>query len=393
MTIPAVEDADALVRSLRESEFSVTALGAYLDHATQGAVPRRAADALRRYSATCERPPEAAHAEAEAALTRVRATLGRLLNCEPRQLAFVPSTSDGMGIALDAVGWRPGDNVVLAEGEHPSVKYPCDKLAGHGVEVRRAPAPDGRVLAESLIDRLDRRTRVLAVSHVRWSNGFKADLGAIAEACRTREALLFVDAIQSLGVEPLDLADVQPDILVSGCFKWLLGIPGVAVMYVGDRALAQLSPSRPGRLSATDDAFARGELVYRDDARRFLCGSLSVGAIDVVQVSADLLLEVGPGRVHARTHGLVDTLARGLSDLKLRITSDLSPPHRSSILTFTLGEPRRDSALVAHLRARRVFVCHRAGGVRVSPHFYNDASDIEALLDGVECWKDSEVGA
>src|SRR5438270_6050404 len=130
---------------------------------------------------------------------------GRLLNAEPLDVAFVKSTSEGIGFVAEGFPWRPGDNVVTAAEEYPANVYPWLNLKDRGVETRLVPSRGPRLALDDITARIDRSTRVVSLSFVEFSSGFRNDLDAVGALCRERGILFCVDVIQGLGVLPLDV--------------------------------------------------------------------------------------------------------------------------------------------------------------------------------------------
>ncbi len=369
---------------LRRSEFPLTAECAFLNHAASSPLPRRSADVLSRYASRQQqrhlryRPGAGEHD-----LAPLRRALAETINCDPSEVTFVPSTSDGVGIVANTVDWRSGDNVVLPECEYPGVVYPWLNLVRRGVEVRMTPASNGQVDMDALVERMDGRTRVVSISHVEWTSGYRCDVGRLGRLCRRRGIVLVVDAIQSVGVTPVDVAEMGADVLVAGCYKWLLGIPGTAVMYVRRDAMPALLPDRAGQASVKTSMVARPDLVWKDDAMRYQVGSESAAALLVLESSLGLLLESGVERTHAHIIALLDRLIPGLQRLGMTITSSLATQARSTILSFTTGDAARDEALHKRLLEQNVITSLRPHGIRVSPHLYNAPEDADALLRAI----------
>ena len=209
------------------------------------------------------------------------------------------------------------------------------------------------------------------------------DVVHLGRLCRPRGILLVVDAIQSLGVTRVDVQEMQADVLVAGCYKWLLGIPGVAVMYVRRDVMPRLLPDRAGQEGVKTSMLARPELVWKDDAMRYQVGGDCTAALVVLESSLELLLGSGVEQTHSHILGLLDRLIAGLQRAGLTITSSLAPEERSTILSFTTGDATRDEALHKSLLAQNVITSLRPHGIRVAPHVYNAPDDIDALLRGL----------
>src|SRR5262249_1366379 len=162
----------------------------------------------------------------------IRALAAKLINApDVNDVYFVPNTTHGIGVVAEGFPWKSGDNVVLAAEEYPANQYPWMNLAHRGVEVRAVPSRGNRVAIDDLRAAMDSRTRVLSVSSVEFSSGFRNDLDAIGALCHERDIFFFVDAIQSLGVFPLDVQKTPIDALAADGHKWLLGPEGAGFGY------------------------------------------------------------------------------------------------------------------------------------------------------------------
>ncbi len=369
-------------------EFPIAAEATYLNHAASAPLPRRSADVLRRYINDRQRLYHLYQAGTQDYdTTGLRKKLGALINAPPERVGFVPTTTDGIGATLNGVGWRPGDNVVVPANDFPGVVYACLHLAKRGVEVRQIPPTAGHLDLESLIAAFDDRTRAAVVSHVHWQTGHRVDLARFGAACQARGIIAIVDAIQSLGVLPLDATGTSIDVLVAGTYKWLLGIQGLAVLYLSERALATIVPDRAGWVSMRTSVYADPVLDWAPDATRFAVGGAADPALMVLDQSVGLLLEIGAAAIAAHTADLVDRLIQGLEQSAVSINSSLARPARSSILSVTTGEPDRDARLVRWLADRRIVVARRGPGIRISPHLHNSLADIDRLLAAIDAFR------
>ena len=165
-----------------------------------------------------------------------------LINADRDEIAFINSTTQGIGLIAEGFPWRDGDNVVTAADEYPSNLFPWMNLASRGVDVRQVPSRDGRIWLEDLVAAIDRSTRVLAISHVEFATGFRNDLDALAEICQARGVALFVDAIQGLGPHRIDVRQTPIDFLAADGHKWLLGPEGAGFLFVRRDWIDRLRP-------------------------------------------------------------------------------------------------------------------------------------------------------
>src|SRR5262249_28025642 len=159
----------------------------------------RSGDALRTWAAHQEDNGVVGWAALERRLEELRNRLALLINADRDEIAFINSTTHGIGLIAEGYPWREGDTIVTAAAEYPSNLYPWMNLASRGVSVRMVGSREGRIALEDLAAAMDRSTRVLAISHVEFATGFRNDLEALSALCQARGVALFVDAIQGLG--------------------------------------------------------------------------------------------------------------------------------------------------------------------------------------------------
>jgi selenocysteine lyase/cysteine desulfurase len=361
------------------AEFPVAERLVYLNHAVESPMPLRTARAAAERIAVAQ-DPTLERGQREAAGEVAKERLGRLLNVPPGQIAFLTNVSDAVNMVANGLDWRAGDEVVLVEGEFASVVYPIRGLERLGVRPVLVPK-DGPATDLARIEAaLNSRTRLLAISDVEYRTGCRNDLEALGALCRERDALFLVDASQSLGAQPCDMAAWGADVVTAVAFKWLMGLHGLAVMAVAPAALERIRPSTPGR-NGVVGAWESGDyaLTWQPDARRYQGGALNWLGIVTLAESLGLIEEIGPpGMAHARC--LADRLIAALQVADIQVTSDVRPRHRSQIVSFTLGARSADEALVRRLSEEGVVVCRRGLGVRVGFHCWNNAADLERLI-------------
>jgi selenocysteine lyase/cysteine desulfurase len=318
----------------------------------------------------------------EARAEAVRAAAGRLIGARAHEIAFVRSTSEGLSLVASGLSWQRGDNVVTVADEYPSNVYPWFGLRRWGVETRLLARPRLRFGPDEIASLVDSRTRVLAVSAVDWQSGFLADLAALGELCRARGLLFAVDAIQAVGALQIDVAACGIDVLAAGGHKWLLAPEGCGMLFVSDRVVGQIHPVVLGWKSVDNPGvYLPYHFDLRGDAARLEPGSAPHLGIHALGAALDLLLEVGPAAIEARVLDLTEQLADGLRRLGATILSPREGAERSAILTFALGDT---AALHQALTDAGIIVRQRLGGIRLAPHFYNDAGDVRRVLEVVQ---------
>jgi selenocysteine lyase/cysteine desulfurase len=363
-------------------EFPSAARLVHMNHAGISPVPRRVAAAIRRFADEALLLDRGVYHGWEDRAAAVRVAAARLINARASEIAFVANTSEGISLVAAGLPWEHGDNVIALADEYPSNIYPWFGLRRFGVETRLLARPQLRFGAADVAALIDRRTRVVAVSAVDWQSGFRADLAALGELCRARDVLFVVDGIQAVGALRVDVAASGIDVLAAGGHKWLLGPEGCGVLFVSERVVQRIQPLVLGWKSVENaDVYLPYHFELRADAARLEPGSAAHLGIHALGAALDLLLEVGVEAIEARVLELTERLAEELQALDARILSPLLPTERSSILTFTLGDaPRLQQALTD----AGIIVRQRLGGIRLAPHFYNDADDVARVVEAVK---------
>jgi selenocysteine lyase/cysteine desulfurase len=364
------------------SLFPVTHEIAYLNHAGVAPISTRVAEAIARYArGASERGAFDYTKTYDREIERVREHVATLLGAKVSEIAFAKNTTEGLGFVAAGLDWRPGDQVVTCDLEFPSNVYPWWSLRDREVETVMLPGRDGLLPLESVAQALKSpRVRVLALSSVEFGSGARNDLAALGALCRERGVLFCVDAIQSLGCLPLDVQACGIDFLAADGHKWLLSVEGCGIFYCAARVRDQLTPRVVGWRSVENNLdFDRYHFDLQGSAGRFEEGTPNTCGIFALGAAIDLLLEIGIDAIGRRVLELTDLLIDGLRERGARVLSPRGEGLSSGIVSFLAGdEPPAET--VARLRMAGVFTAARGGGVRASPHFYNDADDLDLLL-------------
>ena len=378
-----------VVRGLRDREFPWTAATTYLNNASIGPLPERTRLALEAFNARRTAPHLLPERELTALQADARAAAAALIGATADEIALVPNTSVGLNVAARALPLAAGETVLVSDREFPANVYPWLALRERGVTVELAPVtaagwPD----EERLLERLrDPRVRVLAVSHVQFSTGYRADLDRLSAACRANGAYIVVDAIQGLGHCPLDVRDTPVDVLATGGQKWLLSPWGSGFVYVRRDLIETMTPAHVGWMSfeGTDDFTHLTDYAdrLRADARRFEVGTVATQDVMAMTTSLGLLAELGVEAIGAWTLALGDPLLAWAERRCVRVVSPRYAVHRCGIVCLAPDDARQ-----AHrkLKAAGVVCAFREVAIRLSPHAFNTADEMEKVvevLDGV----------
>jgi cysteine desulfurase / selenocysteine lyase len=356
-------------------QFPVTAHTVYLNNAAQCPLCLPVRERLDAYLDLAARTPD----KRPGARQSARPLLARLLGGRPEEYALVTSTGIGIGLVAEGFRWQPGDNIVVPAGEHWNNTFPWLALRERGVDVRVAPVDaDQRLTPARVAERVDGRTRIVAVAAVRHMTGFRAGLQEIGRIAHDRGALFVVDGIQAAGVVPLNVDEDGIDVLACGGFKWLLGLPGSGFLFVRQAAWERIRPVLPGMFSAEDDLT---ELRWLPDARRFETGTLAYSLFHAWTAGLELILEIGVPDIHARVLELTGRLIAGLEARGMTVvTPHARPQERSAIVSFAAQSPEVNQAIFQRLGEQNVAISLRGGRCRVSPSFFNTEDEIDSLL-------------
>lgn len=368
---------------------------AYFDHAAVAPLPAPTRDAVAAWLAAAASDGSAAWSGWADGVERLRQRAAGLLGADPSEIALVPNTTTGISYVAEGWPWQSGENVVTLENEFPSNAYPWLNLAARGVETRRVPAPGGQVDYDTLAAACDTKTRLMAVSWIGYASGLRLDLSRLAELAHRRGVLLLVDAIQGLGVFPLDVSRVPIDFLAADGHKWMMGPEGAGLLYIRQSRLERLRPLNVGWHSVehTYD-YARIEMRLRPTAARYEGGSQNMAGMLGLDASLEWLMRYGlsPGS-SAIADRLLDQsvhIAQRLERLGATITSPRELDARSGILSFQLPGLNPKTVRQRCLEAGVILSC-REGRVRLSPHAYVNDEDIARLEEALKrCLKSEE---
>jgi cysteine desulfurase / selenocysteine lyase len=370
-----------------KGDFPETREMVYLNQAAIGLVPTPVAEVMQSFTAELGRRGTALlDEEAEARVLDVtRRAAATLMGADTTRIAIVSSASE----ALNQFVWwlRPGarQNVVLLDGDFPSVTLPWLRVAEEsGVEIRFVATRDDPALANAVAirDHVDERTAAICVGHVQYAGGHRIDLAALREAAEPTGAFLVVDATQSLGAVGVDVTETPVDLLVASSHKWLCAPHGAALCYLGPRLDGFRPPFVGWRGAADAAAFDGRTLRLASDARRAEVGTIAYGAAHALAAGIDYLERLGRTRIEAHLLSLTKRLAYGLCHLDARILTPALARQRAGIVSARFPDHEAE-ALVERLKSHRVFVSARQDAVRFAVHVFNDIGDIDGALAAV----------
>ncbi len=349
------------------AEFPALGNWTYLNTATFGQLPRRATDAVAGHFAHRDEAACEDFLDWFTDADRIRAAIGRLIDCQARDIAFIPSASAGLSILLRGLAWNPGDQILTVENEFPNNLY-----APHfaGVEFVETTW-------ERFYEAVTPRTRLVLLSMLNYSSGFRTPLEEISAFLRERGVLLFVDGTQGLGALRFSARQIRPSVLAVHGYKWMISPTGAGFLYVDPDLRPRLLPAVVGWRSDKRwrevDNLHHGKPEFKDDAERFEGGVLPFPLLYAMEQSVNLMLEIGPERIEGRVLALADSVRAIVRECGAEVADGATP------IVSAKFEHHDVSQMARALHARRVLVSARHGHLRISPHFYNTESDLDVL--------------
>jgi len=364
-------------------QFPILRQGLYFNHAAVGPWPRCTAEAVQRFADENMRQGSVGYRDWITCENDLRQGLVELTGAgSAGDIALLKNTTEGISTVAFGLDWRPGDNVVLPRGEFPSNRLPWLAQTARGVEIREIDIRAADHAESALLEAMDRNTRLLSVSAVQWSDGFRLDLEALGEACRTKNVLFFVDAIQQLGALPLDVEACRIDFLAADAHKWLLAPEGIAVFYSRDSARAQLQLLQQGwHMFEQPWKFEREDWTPALSARRFEAGSPNSVGQAALNASVKLLLDYGMVNVGKQVLSNTEYLLQHLEEQEgILVKSAVSQKRRSGIVNFT-----HQTLPILHLHRELVLAgvstVIRDDSIRLSPHFYQGEKQLDEFME------------
>jgi len=360
----------------------------FFNHAGVAPLPAPAADAIRAYSSEAEL---GAYLETtwHHDIEKLRILSASLINAHRDEIALVKNTSEGISIVARGIEWQWGDVIVTTNAEYPANIYPwLEIVRSRGARLVQVPEETDssgarRVPFEKILQAAEHeQCKLVALSHVEYASGQRHDLRRVGEFCRSRNILFSVDAIQSLGMIPVDVQAMKIDYLSADGHKWLLGPEGAGIFYCRRELIERTRPLMIGWMNVIN-AQDYGDFDYtlRADAGRFECGSHNIAGFLGLKASMEMLLEIGIERVFDRIKLLTDRLIQGVELKGYRVVSPRDIGHWSGVVSFVSEKLNHEDIFRALRKNHRVEIAVREGRLRVSAHFYNTTEQIDRLID------------
>ena len=367
-------------------EFPILQHGLYANHAAISPWPRVASKALAAFALENTEIGAEKYNHWILRETRLRKRLASLINADSADdIALLKNTTEGICTVANGIDWHSGDNVVLPAHEFPSNRLPWLALQRYGVELREVDIRATDAPEKALLERVDKRTRLLTVSAVQWTDGLRLKLDTLGQFCRQNNVLFFVDAIQHLGALQMDVQACGIDFLAADGHKWLLAPEGIAVFFCRENLREQLQITQQGWHMVDEPyQFNREQWQPSKTAMRFEAGSPNTLGQVGMHASIGLLQGVGMESVEALVTANSLTLSAGLEDIPgIELVRPFDSQRVSGIVSFI---PARGDLLEINraLKRREVSCAVRGSTLRLSPHFYQAGKPVLEMLNTIE---------
>jgi selenocysteine lyase/cysteine desulfurase len=367
------------------SLFPITQRAIYLNHAAVSPPPRPTIEAVEFQLRDVRDNGSLNFQNWIAVKEDARKLLANMLGARREQVAFMRNTSDGLSTIANGLQWKAGDNIVTFAREFPSNIYPWLRLRdAFGVEVRMCEEHDGRVDFTELANLVDKNTRVIAISHVQYASGFRSDLERLGRLARSRDALLVVDLIQSLGVLPVNVDSELVDAAAGASHKWLLTPEGVGYLYLSDRARERIQPTLVGWISVRDpEDYYNFEQEWKEGTLAWETGTGPAALLYGLKASLELLTSIGTASITQHLEQLTDYLCERLTGNDYEIVSSRKHGEKSQIVCIRHRGDFSAMKLYGHLKSRNIITAPRGDRLRIAPHLYNTPQDIDSLIEAL----------
>jgi len=367
-------------------QFPILQHGLYANHAAISPWPLAASNAVAAFATENAEIGAEKYSHWLSREIQLRKRLAGLVNASSADdIALLKNTTEGICTVANGIEWRNGDNLVLPADEFPSNRLPWLALQRYGVEIREVDIRSTAEPETALLEQVDKRTRLLSVSAVQWTDGLRLRLETLGQYCRQNNVLFFVDAIQQLGAMQMDVQTCGIDFLAADGHKWLLSPEGIAVFYCREGVREQLQINQRGWHMVDEPyQFNRTQWQPSKTALRFEAGTPNTLGQAGMHASIGLLQEVGMPQVEAYVTGNSLALSSGLADMPgVELVRPFDPQRVSGIVSFRPAN--RNLVEIQQALKHRGLICTvRGEALRLSPHFYQAGRPILEMLDLIE---------
>ncbi|MGH2592525.1 MAG: aminotransferase class V-fold PLP-dependent enzyme [Anaerolineae bacterium] len=351
----------------------------YLNSCSQGALSTDVMESYRTYLRDWDEKGSPWELWVERSET-ARQQFAGLVNADPNEVADCTSVSAGVSALASALDFGDQRNkVVISDFEFPTIAHIWHAQERRGAKVVHVPAAGNSIPVERFEETIDERTKIVSITHVCFRNGSRLDVPAIVDIAHRKGAWVLLDSYQTLGTLPIDVKALKVDFLAGGVLKYLLASAGLAFMYVRKELLPDLRPTSMGWFSQANifamDIYAN---TPSPSARRFESGTPPVPSIYAGVAGMKLIQSIGPERVEAHLREITGAIKEGAMRRGFNLVTPVDPARHGALITL---RSHKVDMLVKRLEEDGIITSSRDDNLRISPHIYNNLSDVDKLMD------------
>lgn len=315
--------------------------------------------------------------------SRLKEKIGNLIATNKKNIIITNNTTHGLNIFAHGIRMSKGDVVTFADTEFPAVAYPWLNIERlKDIRIVMIPSTKGKVSLKDVEKTVyENNAKVLTISSVGFL-GYRNDLEEIKRVCKENDCYFVVDAIQSMGICPINVEDLKIDFLAAGSQKWMMSPSGVGFSYISPEIREKIEPTFIGTMSIKYDFenFLNYKLDFSDDGAAYENSTLNCLGMIGMECAIDMFQKLGVENIFSYIIKLLDIFIFELDKSKYRIESDLSAKHRSNILIFSHINFDMNKIIQKYLESNKIYISLREGLLRISPHIFNNEQDIHLLV-------------
>ena len=327
-------------------------------------------------------------------MKELRDNLSRLINCDPEEIIFTQSTTEGINHVASGIKWKKSDAIIVRGGlhEHYANYFPWLNISKKfGVKLEEIKINDKGFFDLDKIDKVakNRNARLITLSHVLYNNGAIMPVEEVGEIAKRHQMLYSIDAAQSVGTIDVDVRKIGCDFLAFPGFKWICGPSGIGIFYCKKESAHMLTPRYIGGESAI--ITEKKDLIYTESPQKFQTGFRNYPGIAGLLSSINYIHRLGVNTIRKMNMKIANELVEELGRIPgISIFGPEDEKIRSSIVSFTIDSVN-PKTIVSSLEEKGIVVAERdivGGGkkkaVRASPHFFNDLSEVSTFVQNIK---------
>ncbi len=321
---------------------------------------------------------------------QLKTLCAQIITADKDEIIITGSTTHGLNIFANGIKLERGDKVAYADSEFPAIVYPwMNQYKLRGIENVMITSDRGKIRTEDIEKTIkENKIKVLTISSVEFL-GFRNDLNKIGKICRENNCYFVVDAIQGMGVCPVDVKESGIDFISAGSQKWMMAPAGIGFAYISDRIRENVNPTYVATSSIEYDFknFLDYKLNFKRDGNAYENSTPNtLGMIGLIS-SLELFLKLGVKNIFDHIISLQDIFINEIKDTDFKIESDLNSDHRSNILLFSHNDKSRNEEAHKYLERLNIFIALREGYLRLSAHLFNNSEDIKTITEALKDFK------